>query len=127
MTILERNQKMEECRLKGMTYEEISAKFGLSKQRVYQIIGGNKKRTVSVKEHQCIYPRLRKWLNENNMCVNSLTRKIYGSVEPRNRQIIARLLEGGDSRKSTVEKVLNATGLTYEQAFYREEEGANND
>lgn len=125
MTTLERNQKMEECRLEGMTYEKIADEFGISKQRVYQIIGKPDKRIICIKKSQCIYPELRKWLIENNMSINALTRKIYGSVEPNNRQTISRLLKGSNlPTKRTVDKVLKATGLTYEQAFYREEEGA---
>ena len=127
MTILERNQKMEECRLNGMTYAKIAAEFGLSKQRVYQIIGGHRGKIVSIKESQCVFPELRKYLIENNISINALTRKIYGSVEPGNRQTISILLKGDNSHKCIIDKVLKATGLTYEQAFYREEEGANND
>jgi transcriptional regulator len=62
-----RKEKMIELRKQGMTYEEIAKEVGTSRQRVYQIIGGNYRRHRKFKEDEIVYAGLRNWMNDHDM------------------------------------------------------------
>lgn len=52
----------------GIPYKAIGEAFGISKQRVYQIIGNDSPGYFkTMAKEDCIYPNLRKWLNENRL------------------------------------------------------------
>lgn len=109
-----------ELREQGLTYQEIGEKVGLSKQRIYQLIGGNKKTKASIKPRQCMYHNIRKWMNSNNVSMNALTRIIYGNCNPANVYRIRNRLNGTvEPTKTFIDRVLEITNLTYEEAFKR--------
>ena len=120
----ERRKQLLDLRDEGLTYEEIGEKVGISRQRVYQLIGGEKPLFRAVNEDYCVYPNIRRYMNENRISVTQLTRLAYGDVHTSNIQRMHRLLEGSKmASKTTIDRVLWATGLPYEVAFAREEEG----
>jgi hypothetical protein len=110
-------------REQGLSYAEIGKKLNYSKQRVFQIIGGtsiNFFRPIS--KEACVYVGIRKWMNENKINRNTLTRMIWGQIEPDACGKLKRTLEGANCRKDIIDKLLKVTGLTYEEAFLRKDE-----
>lgn len=117
----ERAEQMKQLRQQGMSYEEIGKVMGISKQRVYQVIGGTVKNWFKeITPEVCIYPNLRKWLNENRVNRSELTRMVYGNTSARNKQLIYSILKGSDCLKHHIDNILQVTGLTYEEAFGKE-------
>ena len=118
----ERKSKMIEMRENGFTYQEIGEAFNISKQRVYSIIGGQLKnyhKTITVE--QCVYPNLRKWMNDNCITRTEMCRRLYGNSHPVLVQTVVNFLKGktNNIRKSMIDKYLSVTGLTYEELFER--------
>lgn len=116
-------RKMMEAREQGLSYKEISAMFGVSKQRVGQVLGQyNPNQFRSISETGCIYPIWRKWMNENMVSRYELLRRMGLQAVPRNGQVLGTYMKGEASpRKSYIDKLLKVTGLTYEELFYEEE------
>lgn len=114
-----RKRQMETLFENGMTYEEIGKNFGISRQRVFQIIGGKTKYQVKpFTTETCIYSGLRKWLNEHKIGTTELTRKIYRNYSSSNRESVKKMLNGKlKITKTHIDKILEITGLTYEKAF----------
>ena len=71
-------------------------------------------------EKQCIYPGLRNWMNYKGVCVSALTRMMYGNESKRKTVAIA--LTGGSCSKKTIDKILEVSRLTYEEAFGKGEQ-----
>lgn len=119
----ERKAEMIEMRENGYTYHEIGKAFGISRQRVQTLIGGQMKshfrRTTP---EDCIYPNLRKWMNDNRITRAELCRRLYGDTHPNNRAKCCEFLKGINQRasKRTIDKYLSVTGLTYEELFATE-------
>lgn len=109
----------------GMTMEQIGEKFGITRQRVFQLIGGNKKRrSAVVTPEKCIYIGLRKWMNKNDVSVTEMTRKMYGNSTPVNYHHVREMLAGKlNMRKLDIDKIIKITGLTYEELFEESEKG----
>ena len=113
-----RKEQMEEMYRKGKNYNQIGKEFGISRQRVYQIIGGSYRNGYrGINPESCVYAGLRNYLIANKMSISSFTRKVYGSYLPRYRDQMGKTLKGKDVPKSVIDKILSVTSLTYEQAF----------
>jgi hypothetical protein len=119
---IERNTAMAKMRRDGHTYAEIAEEFGVSKQRVYQLIGqGDKRYFHTVSEKRCIWKGIREWMNDNRIGVSPLVRKMYGNANPTSQNRISGYLAGEiELRKEMIDILLDITGLTYEEAFRRE-------
>ena len=112
-----RRQQMIELRESGMTYDKIGEAIGLSRQRVYQLIGG-KDAPSGYKPQECVYDGIRKWMDDNKITTTRLVRMMYdGICEPPTYNKVRAMLNGVNCRKSVIDRLLKATGLTYEQAF----------
>lgn len=103
-------------RSNGMTYREIADKYGISYQAVHASClhaGGPSSLMLSSKA--CVYPRLRRWLNEDKerqdrffqLKVNSLRSILRGYMQP---------------KKDAIDLMLAFTGMTYEEMFAEEED-----
>lgn len=112
----ERNEKIREMRLNGMTYRDIAEKYGISVQRVQQIAG-----SVSyfrpVSEKDCIYKGIRDWLNENRYSRTYLVRLMYEDTHAMLQEKVSHVLKGSNCTKKIIDKILAVTGLPYEVAF----------
>ncbi len=118
---IERKTQMLKLISEGLTYEEISQKFGVTKQRVYAICGGRReRRAVNITEAQCVYPNLREYMIKNKCSITELTRALYGDSHATCISMVRFLLQGGNSRKKLIDGILALTGMTYEKAFERE-------
>lgn len=70
-----------------------------------------------VSEKQCIYSGLRNWMNASMISASSLARMMYGDGNDSQRMMLARALKGGNCSKKTIDKILEVSRLTYEEAF----------
>lgn len=109
--------EMYEMRLNGCTLNEIAERFGISKQRVQQLIPDSGNIRFAKAINQCIYPNIRKWMYENN---SNWSRFAVLSGLSINR--IRRALIGENITKSVIDKILDTTGLSYEIAFAHDTE-----
>jgi hypothetical protein len=117
--MLEKRSEMENLRELGYTYQQIGEMYGVSKQRVYQIIGKSNEKYFRYKdENSVVFVGLRDWMNENKVSINALCRKIYRNAHPVLVSKVINWLNGkNDIKLSVVKKILEVTGLTFEQAF----------
>lgn len=127
MTKVERNERKEwmlELFESGFTYKEIGEIAGISKQRVFQIIGkANGRRFRTITKEQCVFDGLRRYLNDNRISLVALTREMYGELNGSYYQI----KDAFKSNKACltmpkINRILSVTGLTYEQAFLSRED-----
>lgn len=127
MTRLERNKRkewMQELFDSGLTYREIGEVAGLTKQRVFQIIGNqDRSKFRRITKEQCVFDGLRKYLNENRISIVGLTRKMYGDMNGAYNTLKYTLKSKGSLlTMPKINRILSATGLTYEQAFLSQED-----
>lgn len=107
------------CRMheKGMAYEEIADVFGVTKQRVWQLMTqpqGDGFRESTVRKIR--YVGLRNWMLEHRINVSELERQCKGSR-------LHHCLSGDcEPRKRTIDAILKVTGMTYEECFKEESE-----
>lgn len=119
-----RKSQLIELRKKGATYRELSELFGISYQRVHQLIGkydGRYFRTIT--KDICVYDAIRNWLNENRVSVAEVTRRMYGNTTHCNYERTKGRLNGTiELTKTYIDKILSITNLTYEEAFKRSDD-----
>lgn len=123
MNANERKEQMLRMKMDGATYEEIGKEFNLSKQRIHMIIGKQSKGHFKwMSKERCVYPNLRKWINDNQVSVAEFCRRLYGNSHPENHYRVSRFLKGysKEIQKGTIDKYLMVTGLTYEKLFEME-------
>lgn len=107
-------------RKKGLTYQAIADKYGVSKQCVYQACAAYRTNTRfrEFTPKQCIYINLRNWLNDNRINLKELICRL--GLEPLsvNYGRICQYLTGYCyPQKKMIDKFISVTGLTYEQLF----------
>lgn len=107
----------------GMSCKEIAAKYGISNQAVYAVCGHVRKNCFQEYTPKgCVWPGLRKWLNENRVSRRELLNKMgleYGSTNLAN--LNEKLRGRRDVRISFIRKMRKITGLTYEELFEEDE------
>ena len=123
-----KKQTMFKLRSQGMTYQEIADVVGCSKSYVGSILSKSDKskfRTITPKD--CVYVGIRNWMNENKISKAELCRMIYGYVHPVSNNRLAAIYKGHGCTKETIDMILAATGLTYEEAFKTEDDSSAED
>lgn len=108
----------------GLTYAEIAAKHGISKQRVAQVCA---KRTNNYFKpytaERVVYPHLRKWLNDNKITRREFIKRMgYAYSAGIDSRLSVWFRGKSYPQKPTIDKIIAVTGLTYEQLFAREGE-----
>lgn len=105
-------------RLDGCTYQEIANKFGVTKQCIQQNIGvigatrDNECRVLRLSKN-CIYDGLAKFIKENE--VNSaVLADVIGVCKASAHQ---RIVGERNFNISDIYKILNYTGMTFEECF----------
>jgi len=107
----------------GMTYREIAEKHGVSRQYVAQVLG---KQSVPLFRYNtsCVYPVIRKWMNENQVTIAEIVRRMdllpIAENYIRYRDILCGKTE---PKKSFIDFMIRLTGLTYEELFREEDNG----
>lgn len=119
----ERAAQYIELRDQGMTYAEIAKICGVSYQAVAMCIGkwspGHFK---PLTKEAVVYPNLRLWMNENEITRNEFIRRMNLAISGGNSERFSSYFKGKcDPPKKTIDKMLQVTGMTYEELFYRED------
>lgn len=108
----------------GLTYREIAARLGVTYQAVAQVCA---KSSITqfrrITPEGCVYPALRNWMNNNFVSRNELYRRMHNG-EPcigKAPYVIADRLRGKSLwRMDEINRLLEITGMTYEQLFLEE-------
>lgn len=102
----------------GLSYRQISEKYGVSYQSVHSavcLVDGSYKTVIS--ERGCIYPNLRSWLNQDRQRSDRFFQAMRGCC-------IREILKGSQMpKKNVIDKMLAITGMTYEEMFREASDG----
>ena len=110
-------------REKGLTYQQIADKHGVSKQCVAQACGRQKTYYYRY-NNRCVYPVLRQWLNDNKISIRELLNRMGLTSSPENYDSIGDKLRGDtELKKSDIDKLIQITGITYEKLFKEDKDG----
>ena len=106
---------MAELRESGVTLRELGEKYGVSKQRIGQLCKSYNNRTDRFEKRtsKVIYPNIRRFMVENYLTFIDFTNLCGISYTTGFNALTGRHKPNGN----TVEGILRATGLTYEEAF----------
>ena len=110
--------EMVTMRVNGATLREIAEKFNISREYVRQCMPKQMVTNQLVENgwESIIYPALKEWVKEHEFSNADLAKKTGTS-----QQHINAFLRGNfNPRKSTIDKILALTGMTYEQAFRKD-------
>lgn len=114
-------QKVEayRMRLEGATLQSIADEMGVTKECIRRNLPPieGKSWTADAVLSRCVYPGIAKWLYENRCTYAKL-----GELIMVPQATMSRWMNGvSKPTKSNIDKILEVTGLTYEQAFYEAE------
>ena len=111
-------ERMKLLREQGLTHGEIAKVFGVSRQYVSHVCGKCDPAYFIPIGSECIYPNLRKWMNENKVCRGEFVRRMGLVLHTNNIERFGRCLRGEyHPPKPYIDKMLKVTGLTYETLF----------
>ena len=117
-----KRKKMQLLREQGLTHRQIAEQFGVSKQYVAAVCAYYDPTHFRYIDEHCVYPNLRKWMNEHKVSRNELIRRMGLTANPKNSNRLSFYMRGeNDPRKDYIDRMLKATGMTYEKLFYRED------
>lgn len=107
-----REEKIEAyaMRLDGHTLQEIGDKFGVTREYIRLIVGirGNVRPPKN-----CVYPAIGKWFSEHGASLHGFAKEYGVCLTTINNVLTGKT----DPSKKTIDKILTATGMTYEEAF----------
>lgn len=103
----------------GLTYREIAEKHGVSYQCVAQSCSRYSDFNFKAyRREEVVYPNLRRWLNDNKITRSEFIRRMGNVVCGNAHSQISEWFRGKRyPTKSSIDKILKITGLTYEQLF----------
>lgn len=114
-----KRKQMQMMRDQGYKHREIAEKFGVSRQYVAQVCGVCDPAYYVPVDERCIYPNLRIWMNENKVSRKKLLLRMGLTESPKNYDRLTSYLRGdAHPRKQYIDRMLAATGMTYEKLFY---------
>ena len=116
-----RTEQYITLRKQGLTYREIAAQLGVTYQAVAQVCAKRSDTQFrKILPDGCVYPVLRDWMNEHRVSRQELYR-LMNNGEPcigKAPHIIANRLRGESGWKmDEINKLLDITGMTYEELF----------
>ena len=116
-----KRKQMQMLRDQGLKHKEIAEKFGVSRQYAAMVCGRcDPKYFIPIGE-DCIYPNLRKWMNENKVSRKEFLRRMGLTPHNSNYERFSSYITGNNhARKPYIDKMLEVTGMTYETLFYTE-------
>lgn len=103
-------------RLEGNTIQKIADHFGVSKQYISKELRTDRIRSNEKIVDACIYPNIRKFLIQEMLTGHSFSNKSGISYATLHHALTGKT----DPRKETIDRILEFTGLTYEQAFSKD-------
>ena len=122
-----RDQKIEAftMRIDGYSYREIADKMGISKQAAQDTLktclsrGGWDQAFCE----KCVYPNIFKYMQDHKINLSEFSTStgiVYSNL--------SKFLKGASNpSQASIDKILKATGMTYEEAFWREENETESD
>lgn len=120
----DRSLEMIKMRLDGCTYQEIAEKFGVTRQRVQQVVADftGKERTVKKSSlDRCVYPNIKAWMIDNNISMIKLS-EICGLAETHIGTVRAKLCGEREFKTSEIKAILRESGKTFEHMFSEEKD-----
>lgn len=111
-------QQKEECyqlRHQGMTLGQLGVKYGLTRERIRQIMKEYEERRSgkAARLKTMVFPALRHWMIVKGHTYNSLAEACGVSMVTIRNNLTGQT----DLKKGTIDAILEVTGLTYEEAF----------
>lgn len=114
-------------KLDGMSLEEIGQHFGVTRERIRQVIPappdeirGQYRAKQRSKYDDMIYPALAQWLYDHRFTFSRFAHEIG-----RTESSVGRWFKGkNEMPKSAIDAILKRTGLTYEEAFLKDEDSS---
>lgn len=117
------NEKIRQLRDEGYSAKQVAEMLGISRARVYQ--ASRAKRLKQFKEiapETNIYPIWRNWMNENSVSIRMFIRLMGLDLSSTTYNNVYGWMRGRCyPSKKNIDRILETTGLTYEQLFYQEE------
>ena len=102
-------------RLNGFSLQEIADQFGVSKQYIAQMFPASGRAAQHMRNpERCIYPSIRKYMKQNRMTYSRLAALCGCSPTSLYRNLTGE----AEITKRTIDKLLEVTQMTYEQAFW---------
>lgn len=117
-------EQMIRLRDQGLKHADIARICGVSRQYVAVVCGKtNYVHFTPISANGCVYPNLRKWLNENKVSKAEFLRRMGFTLHDHNYDKLASYLSGEcNPRKPYIDRMLRVTGMNYETLFYTEAE-----
>lgn len=104
----------------GATLQQLADEHGVSKQRMAQITGAVRRMKAWNKTYS-IYPAIDSWMKYNRVTYAMLTDMIgYATSASAQVAVQRRLMGEREMYKGFIDSLLRVTGLTYEEAFRKE-------
>jgi hypothetical protein len=123
--------KMFEMRVRGCTLEEIGRTYSITRERVRQILKSATSRSTSLIRGRdgIIYPNISNWLRDNDYSIGEFAVMLgYKLGGNRSATRLSHLLKDRHTqgfRMPQILKILEVTGMTFEEAFKLEEDNKN--
>lgn len=117
-------EMMNELAKQGCSANEIAIKCNVSRQTIYNYISAGKIDRSNIRKYSdrdvrkdildtVIYKNLREWMRNNNISIY----KFHIMSNTNYLSLSNALRSNRNIRKSTIDAILKATGMTYEHAF----------
>lgn len=114
-------------RVKGATLQEIGNEYGITRERVRQILRTYISKSTSMKRGRegIIFPNISLWLSNNKVSMQEFgtmiqKQKGFNGCKNSGNKVSNRLKGKGQFTLQEVEIILKITGMTFEEAFKRE-------
>lgn len=111
-------EEAAKMRENGFSLQEIADRFGVSRQRIgilFRKTGRVSKKPTGL--DSVVFPNIRKFLSDNRMSI-----KRFSNFCQSDYNSVLRGIKGyNDMQKHTIDDILRATGMTYEEAFKEDE------
>ena len=121
---MNKKEQMKLLRDQGLKHREIAEIFGVSRQYVADVCGKCDPAYFTPVGSECVYPNLRKWMNENKVSRREFLKRMGLTPHTSNHVRFSNCIRGEyQPYKPYIDKMLKVTGMTYEMLFAGVEDG----
>lgn len=111
----QRKAEMQYMKEHGFTLQQIGDKYGLSRERVRQIINDIHKKKILCGVKKICYPNAKRWAMDNGY---STLRKLSADMDMCETLVSAILVKGALPTKRSVRKITAFMGMSADEIFY---------